>query len=151
MVAIEKGKIADLMGCVQVSEHHEVIVYEDSGVYLSFLRKIIVLHRKLSHYRSPVCRVLFIACAIHPLRKMVNFGGGAIMPVDEKSYKYLLQLAYQVNSINKVIYWSTFFSQYSHSHLRISSADIHIYECLKMSFLTSLVSPHPHCYHVMLQ
>ncbi|KAF9822774.1 hypothetical protein SFRURICE_019464 [Spodoptera frugiperda] len=39
VVASEKGKIADLMGCVQASEYHEVIVYEDRGEDLSFLRK----------------------------------------------------------------------------------------------------------------
>ncbi|XP_050553864.1 uncharacterized protein LOC126911310 [Spodoptera frugiperda] len=39
VVASEKGKIADLMGCVQASEYHEVIVYEARGEDLSFLRK----------------------------------------------------------------------------------------------------------------
>lgn len=41
VVASQKGKTADLMGCVEASEHHEVIVYEDRGQDLSFLRKTV--------------------------------------------------------------------------------------------------------------
>ncbi|XP_050563196.1 uncharacterized protein LOC118276113 isoform X1 [Spodoptera frugiperda] len=39
VVAYEKGKTADLMGCIRASEHHEVIVYEDRGEDLSFLKR----------------------------------------------------------------------------------------------------------------
>ncbi|KAF9799285.1 hypothetical protein SFRURICE_016237, partial [Spodoptera frugiperda] len=39
VVAYEKGKTVDLMGCIRASEHHEVIVYEDRGEDLSFLKR----------------------------------------------------------------------------------------------------------------
>ncbi|KOB69843.1 Replicase large subunit [Operophtera brumata] len=38
MINYAKGEVADRLGCIKASEHHEVVVYEDRGENLSFLK-----------------------------------------------------------------------------------------------------------------